>query len=260
MTFFIKSLCSIALLLFCVHESGAKEWRGITPLKSTRADVVRILNQCSEHREACVFRLDQGDVYILFSGGLEDEYSDCTRRLPPETVMFIQVEPRSKLKLSDLRLDKKQLRRFGPSPFLDRRGKDYETTDGLVISTYKGRVYQQVYIAAAPTDRLCLAYYEQPEIFIQTLSVHPPISLYVDRPEKITAGTHLVLQANASPHSRRGPTWTISAGKIVSGQHTYKLVVDTTGLHGQTIVIGAELPDSYGHIVGATTTVLVQSN
>jgi hypothetical protein len=173
--------------------------------------------------------------------------------------MFIQVEPRSKLKLSDLRIDKKQLRRFGPSEFLDRRGKDYETTDGLVISTFKERVYQKVYIAL-PSDRLlCPAYYEQPEIFIQTSMVHPPMVVSIDCPQKVNAGQNLVLQAYASPGLRRGPSWTISAGKIVSGQHTYKLVVDTTGLSSQTMEVGAELLNS-GHIVGTSCKVLVQTN
>ncbi|HKO61101.1 MAG TPA: hypothetical protein VJV03_08080, partial [Pyrinomonadaceae bacterium] len=115
---------------------------------------------------------------------------------------------------------------------------------------YEGRVYQMVYIAE-PADRiLCPAYYEQPEIFIQTTNVHPPPYLYVDNSQTVKAGQNLVLKAHAFPQTRRGPTWTISAGKIVSGQHTYKLIVDTTGLASQTIEVSAELADAYGHAIG----------
>ncbi|HEX6728946.1 MAG TPA: hypothetical protein VF074_03000, partial [Pyrinomonadaceae bacterium] len=107
----MRSLTKLSLgvlfLLAASELSYAKEWRGLVPLRSTRSDVVQLLNQCSDQREACRFTLNTENVHILFSGGLPPEYGGCATRLPPETVMFISVEPTTKLKLANLRLDKR---------------------------------------------------------------------------------------------------------------------------------------------------------
>ena len=58
----------VVFTLLAVQDCFAKEWRGIAPLRSTRADVVRLFNQCSDQAEACTFSLAQEEVYILFSG------------------------------------------------------------------------------------------------------------------------------------------------------------------------------------------------
>ena len=107
MNSYFRASLILGLVLFAVEGCFAKEWRGIAPLRSTRADVVRLLNQCSEQMEACAFNLAQEEVYILFSGGLGDGYNECAKRLSPETVIFIQVLPKSNLKLNDLYPDKK---------------------------------------------------------------------------------------------------------------------------------------------------------
>ena len=91
----ITATFNLFLFFAAVECSFAKEWRGLTPLRSTRADVVRLLNQCSEQKEACAFTLENEDVYILFSGGLADDYSECAKILPAETVMFIDVQPKA---------------------------------------------------------------------------------------------------------------------------------------------------------------------
>ncbi|MCM3873817.1 MAG: hypothetical protein ND895_24275 [Pyrinomonadaceae bacterium] len=202
--------------------------------------------------------MDQEDVYILFSGGLRDQYRECARSLPPETVMFIHVEPRAKLNLDDLRLDKRTLKVFDRSAPLERGHNGYETKNGLVIDTFRGRVFQLDYIAD-PSDRpLCPSYYEEPELFIQTLIVHPPLGVYIDCPAKaVTAGTNLVLRASAGVDAKRGPTWAVNAGKITSGQHTYKITLDTTGLAGQTITVTAEMGDSFGFLAATTCNVLI---
>jgi len=71
------------VLISTAETSYAKEWRGIVPLRSTRSDVVRLLNQCSDQMEACRFTLETENVHILFSGGLPAAYHECAKRLPP---------------------------------------------------------------------------------------------------------------------------------------------------------------------------------
>ena len=100
----MKLIVSTILLLGSIEAAYAREWRGIVPLRSTRSDVVRLFNQCSDQVEACRFTLENENVHILFSGGLPSHHSDCATRLPPEAVMFIAVEPRMKLKRLDRKL------------------------------------------------------------------------------------------------------------------------------------------------------------
>lgn len=142
----VKAALIVASVLFAAQGCFAKEWRGITPLRSTRADVIRLLNQCSQQVEACAFSSAKEEVYILFSGGLTAKEEDCARRLPPETVVFIQVWPKARPRLSDLHLDRKTLETFETSR-LHWTHKGFLAKEGLVIDTSRGKVIQLVYIA-----------------------------------------------------------------------------------------------------------------
>lgn len=245
---YLRSTLVIFSVLLGAQGGVAKEWRGIAPLRSTRADVVRLLNQCSEQKEACAFSLAQEKVYIFFSGGLRDDEDECARRLPPETVMFIQVWPKSEPRLKDLHLDKKTLQKLASAAPLSRGHKGFLAKDGLVIDTYRGRALQLVYIADPSDVPICPAFFETPELFIQTLMIHPPLYISIDCPSEATPGK-LVLRASVGLDLRRGPRWTVSSGRITAGQYTYKMTVDTTGLGGRAISVTAEMDDVFGHSV-----------
>lgn len=108
----------LLLLLIAVvwaRVSTAKPWRGIEPLRSTRADVIRLLNQCVNEREACEFTIESEEVYILFSGGLSDEHSDCMHKLPPETVVFLESRPIKNAKVSKSLLKTGRFQKFNPA-------------------------------------------------------------------------------------------------------------------------------------------------
>ena len=175
--------------------------------------------------------------------------------------MFIQVEPCMKLRLQDFHLNKKMLEMFSPSAALGRDVKAYRTTDGLVVSTLRGRVLQLDYLAEASGGHPCASYYQEPESFVQTFVVHPPVSVSIECPLNETeAGSRVALTAYASVNPKRGPTWTVNAGRITSGQYTYKVIVDTTGLAGQTIHVSAEMVDVFGHAVIASCKVPIVNN
>lgn len=64
-------LVPLGLLLAPIftHGVAAKEWRGIVPLHSTRADVARLFNTCFDREGGCTFRVGNEEVYIVFSSG-----------------------------------------------------------------------------------------------------------------------------------------------------------------------------------------------
>jgi hypothetical protein len=247
-------ILSAALLLIAVDSSSAREWRGIVPLRSTRADVVRLLNQCSDQKEACRFTVGTNDVHILFSSGLVDQYAYCAAYLPAEAVMFIHVRPRAELKLSALRLDKRRLHQFNSSEPIDRHYKGYRTDDGLVVGLFKDRVRQIVYLPDESNLAQCIDFYNWPQQFIVVYLVHVPAIHALYGPQSIRAGEQLKISASSDFNETRGYKWTVSAGKIVAGQYTQQVTIDTTGLAGQTLIVSAEIGDHHT----ATSSIVVK--
>ena len=89
----------------------AKEWRGITPLRSTRAEVERLLGP---PEPASVYS-ESGSVYVTEGERVSIIYSrrpcDYGWRVPLDIVISIFVRPKKPPKLSDLKLDEKRYER-----------------------------------------------------------------------------------------------------------------------------------------------------
>jgi hypothetical protein len=255
---FLTATVIILTLLAGVESPFAMEWRGLTPLRSTRADVVRLLNQCSDQKEACAFTLGNENVYILFSGGLTDDYAECERLLPAETIMFIDIELKATPKIKSLSLENKKFRTFNPSEPYKMGLKGYwNENDGFLINTLRGKVIQLDYLSAPADQSRCAGFYEEPASFIKMVPVHVPI-VSVDCPAKpVRAGDKIAFSALTNVNAKRGYTWTVSSGKIISGQFTHQITVDTTGLSGQTIVATAEIRDVFAHTAAAACKVQI---
>jgi len=253
-----KLILITAVVLTSANSSFAREWRGIVPLRSTRTDVIRLTNQCADQKEACRFTLGTEDVHILFSGGLTAENRECASRLPPETVMFIALEPREKLKISDLHLDKRRLHSVDGSDPVVHDFKGYRTDDGLVVSLFKDRVLQIVYLPSETDAAPCSDYYRQPESFAQIKLAHMHVITGLKASETTKAGEKLRVSADSTMNETRGYTWTVSAGKIIAGQYTKEVTIDKTGLAGQKLIVTAEISEPFGrHTVTATCVVQI---
>lgn len=168
-----KLITSVCLMLAVGNPSQAKEWCGIKPLRSTREDVVRLLGPSPDANDLrSNYRTDTEDVYIVFAGkGFCDANPE---KLPPGTVLLVQVEPKTEMRLADLQVDEKKFRRFDPSTPPDTGYEGYlNEEDGIVVRTFQGRVDQIAYMAAAKDKHLCPEYYESPEMFLRVV-VTPP--------------------------------------------------------------------------------------
>lgn len=237
----------LLLLLIAVvwtRVSTAKAWRGIEPLRSTRSDVIRLLNQCVNEREACEFTIESEEVYILFSGGLSDEHYDCMNRLPPETVVFIEIRPTKNAKVSKSLLRTGRFQKFNPTaPWKVGFNGYVDKTQGLAMKTQKGRVTQFVYFATPADVSRCPSYYVNPESFLQIYKGHVPVVLIRCPTSALTEGKPVTLSAWSDFQTKRGFSWRLSTGRIIQGQHTSRITVDTTGQSGQTIRVTAEVVD-----------------
>lgn len=224
-------------------SSQAKEWRGIVPLASTREDVIRIFKQCNDTNPSCDFRLDNAKVHIEFSGASPSQIHKCSKQLRPDTVLLIEVTPGKALNLKEIGIHKRRLREFNLSPPTHSKYQGYiDDQEGLVLKTYEGRAVQLDYIAAAKDRHLCQDYYESPELFVQDIFSSHAQAIAIDCPTKSTeAGKQISISADIAGNPKITFLWTVSAGRIVSGQGTRQIIVDTTGLQGQVIKLTVSL-------------------
>lgn len=145
----------VALIAFLVTlpvfgQSQTKGWRGIIPLRSTRADVIRLLGPPN---------LD-GGLYDVDNKTVDIEYSDgpCEKgrsgwNVPRDTVVRISLAPNQDLKFSDLHIDKTKYKksRDGELPDIFYYTNDAE---GITISVSEGEVRNIYYDPTSKDDHL----------------------------------------------------------------------------------------------------------
>jgi hypothetical protein len=189
------------------------------------------------------------------------DYNECVKNLPPNTVLLIEVQLIDPPKLNALRINKKNFRTFDPSspPNIGYKGF-IDEKEGLIIKTYKGKVLQLDYIAAGKDVALCPDYYENPESFIQLLIDYCCAPLAVSCPSQTPVdGDRVTLSAATVDTGSAKYKWRVTAGKIVAGQGTLRIIVDTTGVGGRTITATIEMNDGNGHVTMSSCEVPVSA-
>jgi hypothetical protein len=159
----------------------AKAWRGIIPLRSTKADADRILGKpiyATDFR--AVYSLADEEVAISLSKQLSRQ-QDCVKALPAETVLDITVVPKNELKLSQFLGDEKRYTNFNPPA---RKKPEYPAGDlhkhgdagyidkaeGVLVRGYRDQVLAVLYFAAAEDIHLCEGYNDGAEDFATALT------------------------------------------------------------------------------------------
>jgi hypothetical protein len=94
---------------------------------------------------------------------------------------------------------------------------------------------------------------------------HPPpiVSVSVCRNNNPVPEGELIITAYATPNFdalKQGFVWTISGGKIVDGQGTSQVTIDTTGLAGQKIMVTMGVNDGNQHTMYNTCEVLIAAS
>ena len=245
----IRLIFVLVLFVLMAFDVAADEWRGIKPLSSTREDVVRVFGECAGEQEWCQFTADNEDVTINFSG------TQSCNNLPPGTVLSVQRELRNATTFEALHVDKRRFKSFDPSiprntgyrGFIDEKA-------GLLLKTFRGEVFQINYIPGKKDWPTCPTYYANPRQFILVGFPHVLMIYSVGCPDTSpAAGEKVLIRANYERTGQRQfLTWTTTAGRILEGQNTAKILFDTTGLEGQTITVNVELNDGSYHTATAS--------
>ena len=170
----------LALLAVLSSNTSAKSYHGHTPLRSTRADVEKLWGKplppppesgrgyvLTDDRS--IYFTDEGVVYVLYARVT----SDCDESVTGDTVLWISLEPKRELPLSDLRIDKSKFRTYDPSTPKGFGYKAYtDETEGYSILTYKGLVQEIYYQPTAKDRKLCPSYFEKGEGIRFSLLIH----------------------------------------------------------------------------------------
>ena len=165
----IRTVSVLILVLVPAAAAQAKDWRGITPLLSTRGDVTRMLGPAaSENDIRAIYEFATEDVYIVFAS----EWSNlkCVAELPAGTVLLVKVTPKGAQDLTSLPVVREKLKEFDPSEPPNSGYRGYVDEDqGVVIRTLQGKVDQVSYIATKADANRCPDYYRDPKKFVSIL-------------------------------------------------------------------------------------------
>lgn len=126
----LRTIILLLALVLLEQTSIAKDWRRITPLKSTRTDVERLFGKPDKWG---YYHIKDERVSFHYGGGpckglyllLGDDNCKCL--VDKDTVMSILVEPKVERKFSDLKPDMKRFRRTPITPFPHTFEYDNET-------------------------------------------------------------------------------------------------------------------------------------
>jgi len=177
----------IAVLLSSGPLGGTdqrKNWRGIVPLHSTRADVERILGPpppplkdgtriYTPDPDMPTYRLDNEEVTIGYMSRALAERMSCPS-VPLDTVLSINVSPKNHPPLSELGIDESKFEIFDPSSPPNIGFKAYvDVVNGMYICTIRGRVKDLGYYGNAKDREVCPELNVDPKGFCRILVDFP---------------------------------------------------------------------------------------
>jgi len=152
MTIIKTIITCMCLTLGMVSLSLSKEWRGIVPLHSTRADVERVLGAPTEPRGS-VYKTETENVSIWYADEPCRKGVSELWNVPRGTVLSITVYPKTKPSVADLRLDESKYKKVANTHL---QGIVYliNDEDGIRIETFEGKVNSITYTPAAKDSHL----------------------------------------------------------------------------------------------------------
>lgn len=151
---FRKSMSVIGVFVVLVLgaiKAQAAGWRGIVPLKSTRADVERLLGQPGDHGR---YQFDKERAYIHYAGtGPCQSVNECLCAVSEDTVISIYVELEVVMKFSALNLDQKKYKKLISQQ--DPTVASYSNNDEGIIYTTDQKDDDVTAIEYLPTAKDC---------------------------------------------------------------------------------------------------------
>ena len=144
----VQVIASGILIIVFTMSAQAKEWRGIVPLKSTRADVERLLGKPNGLGR---YQFDDERAYIYYSEGVCARGDDCSCLVPKDTVLNIFVTLEVEMKFSDLKIDRRGYQRT-KSAHLPTVVSHSNEEEGIIYTVDEDEVTEITYL---PSGKDC---------------------------------------------------------------------------------------------------------
>jgi hypothetical protein len=147
-------LCALVMLATAKYSS-AKEWRGITPLRSTLADVERQFGACtSREKTSCTYVWKSETVKFVF---LSEPYGKGKTKLPRRTIVRIERRPGVPTSLPEYhKIDPNHYLAFRPQHETEEFFENYvDDEEGFAAESRQHAVTQVYYTAKAKEISLC---------------------------------------------------------------------------------------------------------
>jgi hypothetical protein len=154
-------LCALVVLA-TANYSVAKEWRGITPLRSTLADVVRQFGACtSKEKTSCTYVWKNETVKFVF---LSKPCGKGKTKLPRRTIVRIERRPSVPTSLPEYhKIDPNHYLAFRPQHDSEEFFENYvDDEEGFAAESRQHVVTQVHYTARAQETSLCPDSYVKP--------------------------------------------------------------------------------------------------
>lgn len=180
--------------------------------------------------------------------------NECAEGVPPHTVLMIERQLQNGTTLSALGWDKRRFKSFNPwhSGNTDYRAYIDEKS-GLLLKSFREEIFQINYIPVKDERQICPVYYRKPKEFVQVFAEHVAL-VDLRCPQTDTfAGDKIAITAYyAATGQRNRLKWESTGGRILEGQYTKRIILDTTALAGQTITVTVERAvDPYHRVTGS---------
>ncbi len=152
----------VSILVFLLAFGGltvnAEPWRGIVPLRSTRADVERLLGKPlpGALNSYVTYKLETEEVRVEYADQTLCSRPDrCECRVPDDRVLHVVVRPKTIIKFSSLELDKSKFH-----PIVNRENENnvaYSNSDAGLMYVISERDDLVLYVQYGPTLKDCEA-------------------------------------------------------------------------------------------------------
>jgi hypothetical protein len=157
----------ISLLIF-TNCTQSNSWQTIIPLRSTRADVEKVLGQPvddSKAVDAVIYKTDNERIFVLYSTGPCNSKPSSGWNVAANTVISLSVDPNKKPRFSDYNLDES---RYEKRPDREVRYLTYyiNEQDGirLVVNTEEGVIKTFEFLPKSEDYKLrCSNYPQMPD-------------------------------------------------------------------------------------------------
>lgn len=251
----VRALFLVLAVVLTAQHAAAEEWHGIKPGHSTRADVVRVFGECSDPGKRCEFVFENDEISIDFSTP-----GNC-HSSPPGTVLLIKKVLKDAKTIEALGLDQGRFKSFDPSfPKNSGYRAFVDEQSGLLFKTLRGDVFEIYYIPAKNDELVCTNYYGNYRELLQVVRPHVFWVENVVCPSNAVDGERVVIEAFYSSYGHRmTPTWLTTGGRIVAGQGTRKILLDTTGLAGKVFTVTVEVNNGNQEIIAGSCSITVSA-